>query len=325
MGAASAPVTPEHLVTPPCGSCRYHPRLNVLYVLSECIHQEGYITAYSVDAQQGDLVEIGRLSMTGKSTCYMSFDKDAKHAVITNYWDGILNVIELDSQGVPLRVVQEHQQTRREEWRQVVDRAVSGRDADRDAHSRCRRHCTLTPACSAPQLIVSGHSAGNAAFSTGNAVVLQAGAGTSAAMLVAAAYVTCRGLRHQGEPSSPLYLQLVHQGAWQLLQQPCQPRSPPSHSSCKCCSFLRCRRPASSLCVTHLCHCLSTPPPPPHPSPLPTGSHVQPPGRPPRPLRGVPPLLPLGLCARPGRQWHPPVRLGGGAPHPPGLHPAAAA
>jgi hypothetical protein len=106
-------------------------------VLSECIHQEGYITAYSVDAQQGDLVEIGRLSMTGKSTCYMSFDKDAKYAVITNYWDGILNVIELDAQGVPLRVVQEHQQTRREEWRQVVDRAVSP-GAGKAAGSRCR-------------------------------------------------------------------------------------------------------------------------------------------------------------------------------------------
>jgi 6-phosphogluconolactonase (cycloisomerase 2 family) len=105
---------------------RYHPYLNVLYVLSECIDRNGYLTAYSVDGRTGELAELGRVHMTGKSTCYISFDKGARHAVITNYWDGVLNVVELDeATGAPLGVVQSHQQTRRETWRQVEDRAVS--------------------------------------------------------------------------------------------------------------------------------------------------------------------------------------------------------
>jgi hypothetical protein len=38
----------------------------------------------------------------------------------------VLNVVELDERtGAPLGVVQSHQQTRRETWRQVQDRAVS--------------------------------------------------------------------------------------------------------------------------------------------------------------------------------------------------------
>lgn len=105
---------------------RYHPYLNVLYVLSECIDRNGYLTAYSVDGRTGELSELGRVDMTGKSTCYISFDKGARHAVITNYWDGMLNVVQLDERtGAPLGVVQSHQQTRRATWRQVQDRAVS--------------------------------------------------------------------------------------------------------------------------------------------------------------------------------------------------------
>lgn len=104
---------------------RYHPHLNVLYVLTECIDKNGYMTAYKVDPFNADLTEIGRCTMTGKSTCYISFDKPGRHAIISNYWDGLMNVVELDSEGVPLRVVQEHQQTRRDLWRQVTCREVS--------------------------------------------------------------------------------------------------------------------------------------------------------------------------------------------------------
>lgn len=105
--------------------CRYHPKLNVLYVLSECIDRNGCLTAYSVDPATGRLSELGRLDMNGKSTCYISFDKEVKHAICTNYWDGVIDVVELSHQGMPERVVQSHQQTRRETWRQVESREVS--------------------------------------------------------------------------------------------------------------------------------------------------------------------------------------------------------
>lgn len=77
-----------HLSPPRCclRTRRCHPRLNVLYVLSECIHKEGYITAYRIDPSSGQLTEMARLSMTGRSTCYISFDRECRHAIITNYW-----------------------------------------------------------------------------------------------------------------------------------------------------------------------------------------------------------------------------------------------
>lgn len=102
-----------------------NPALSVLYVLTECIHTEGYLTAYKVDPSTGGMKELGRVTLTGRSSCYISFDKYAHHAIITNYWDGLINVVELSPAGVPLRVVQEHQQTRRAAWRQVESREVS--------------------------------------------------------------------------------------------------------------------------------------------------------------------------------------------------------
>jgi len=125
-----------HHPSTPTTTTRHHPKLNVLYVLSECIDTCGYLTAFSIDVASGALREIGRLSMTGKSTCYISFDKDARHAVITNYWDGIINVVQLDERtGAPLALVQEHQQTRREQWRQVEDRPVSHVAVDACMHA----------------------------------------------------------------------------------------------------------------------------------------------------------------------------------------------
>lgn len=101
-----------------------NPALSVLYVLTECIHTEGYLTSYKVDPHTGSMRELGRVTLTGRSSCYISFDKYAHHAIITNYWDGLINVVELSPAGVPLRVVQEHQQTRRTTWRQVENREV---------------------------------------------------------------------------------------------------------------------------------------------------------------------------------------------------------
>lgn len=101
-----------------------NPALSVLYVLTECIHTEGYLTAFKVDPHTGAMRELGRVTLTGRSSCYISFDKYAHHAIITNYWDGLINVVELSPAGVPLRVVQEHQQTRRDTWRQVESREV---------------------------------------------------------------------------------------------------------------------------------------------------------------------------------------------------------
>lgn len=116
---------------------KYHPKLNVLYVLSECIDCNGYLTAYNVDPTTGHLTEIGRIEMNGKSTCYISFDKEVRHAICTNYWDGVIDVVELNHQGVPVRIVQSHQQTRRETWRQVENREDHMANRQDGPHAHC--------------------------------------------------------------------------------------------------------------------------------------------------------------------------------------------
>jgi hypothetical protein len=77
-------VLPAPTAPNPVAPFRYHPRLNVLYVLSECIHTEGYLTAFAVDTSTGSLTQLGApLPMTGRSTCYISFDKVGSRAAET--------------------------------------------------------------------------------------------------------------------------------------------------------------------------------------------------------------------------------------------------
>lgn len=110
----------------------------MLYVLSECIDDVGFLTALSFDAATGALTQLARLPMTGRSTCYISFDRDARHAVVTNYWDGVIDVVRLDERtGAPLGIVQSHQQTRRAEWRQVVDREDHMANRQDGPHAHC--------------------------------------------------------------------------------------------------------------------------------------------------------------------------------------------
>jgi 6-phosphogluconolactonase (cycloisomerase 2 family) len=99
----------------------------VLYALTECIDTEGVVTAYKVDPETGVLTKFSSITSTGRSTCYISIDKEARHAIISNYWDGKLNVVELDEEGGLVKIVQEHQQTNRETWRQVANRCAMPR------------------------------------------------------------------------------------------------------------------------------------------------------------------------------------------------------
>eukprot|EP01125_Pyxidicula_operculata_P022026 TRINITY_DN883_c2_g1_i5.p1 TRINITY_DN883_c2_g1~~TRINITY_DN883_c2_g1_i5.p1 ORF type:complete len:264 (-),score=3.79 TRINITY_DN883_c2_g1_i5:569-1339(-) len=129
---------------------KVHPRLPVLYALTECINEEGYISAFNIDYRSGKLTPFGKLKMTGRSTCYISFDKNAHHAIITNYWDGKINIVSLDENGKPIAVVQEHQETNRKQYRQVVNREDHWSNRQVGPHCHCsvfdsQYHTVLVP------------------------------------------------------------------------------------------------------------------------------------------------------------------------------------
>jgi len=81
--------------------------------------------------------------MTGRSTCYIAFapcppNQSPRHAVVANYWDGVVDVVSLCPRtGAPRRVVQRWQQSRRASWRQVEDRLDHMTNRQDGPHAHC--------------------------------------------------------------------------------------------------------------------------------------------------------------------------------------------
>ena len=142
----------------------------MLYVLSECIDKEGQLHAFRVGGPLPSADGNGPpssaaaaaaanpapaparltpltsapLSMTGRSTCYITFAPTStpgappRHAVVANYWDGVVDVVSLcPLTGAPRRVVQRWQQSRREQWRQVQDRLDHMTNRQDGPHAHC--------------------------------------------------------------------------------------------------------------------------------------------------------------------------------------------
>eukprot|EP00912_Choanoflagellata_sp_UC4_P001651 UC4_evm1s1048 len=78
---------------------RYHPTKNILYACTESIYEDGEIFAFKVDPTSGELEFISRQSAGGKSTCYITLDKDLNNMLVTNYWDASLAVLGLNDDG----------------------------------------------------------------------------------------------------------------------------------------------------------------------------------------------------------------------------------
>lgn len=76
---------------------RFHPRLNVVYMCTENIEENGDIIAYDVHPD-GTLTEIGRIDAGGTSTCYLTIDRAQRHLIACNYWDSFLVVIPLSKE-----------------------------------------------------------------------------------------------------------------------------------------------------------------------------------------------------------------------------------
>jgi 6-phosphogluconolactonase (cycloisomerase 2 family) len=76
---------------------RFHPRLNVLYICTEDIEENGDIIAYEIGSE-GSMIEIGRVDAGGTSTCYLTLDRDEKNLLAVNYWDSTIVTIPLSTE-----------------------------------------------------------------------------------------------------------------------------------------------------------------------------------------------------------------------------------
>ena len=80
-----------------------------LYAILETIRENGSIIQYEVH-EDGSLKELSDFHANGKSTCYLSFSPNKNAAIVINYWDAIIDVVDVDENGKLGDVIQSFKQ-----------------------------------------------------------------------------------------------------------------------------------------------------------------------------------------------------------------------
>lgn len=127
--SAIAALNPAVLIPHPGGS---------MYAILETIRELGSVTRYSVGTS-GELAEQESWTASGKSTCYLALAPRRDAAIVINYWDAVIDVVEVDNAGALGSVSQSFVQVRRPEgeWRQVADREDHWGNRQVGPHAHC--------------------------------------------------------------------------------------------------------------------------------------------------------------------------------------------
>ncbi|MDP6268495.1 MAG: beta-propeller fold lactonase family protein, partial [Arenicellales bacterium] len=93
-----------------------------IYAILETIIDEGDIFRYEIDAD-GSLSYCDQFRASGRSTCYLATAPNQDAAIVINYWDAIIDVVDVDGDGRLGEVRQSFKQYYRPQgqWRQVTD------------------------------------------------------------------------------------------------------------------------------------------------------------------------------------------------------------
>eukprot|EP00391_Amoebophrya_sp_Ameob2_P000599 CAMPEP_0179007778 /NCGR_PEP_ID=MMETSP0795-20121207/15348_1 /TAXON_ID=88552 /ORGANISM="Amoebophrya sp., Strain Ameob2" /LENGTH=481 /DNA_ID=CAMNT_0020702787 /DNA_START=325 /DNA_END=1771 /DNA_ORIENTATION=- len=80
---------------------RSHPKKNILYVVTESIHENGWLAVrISAVSRHGAAAELGKVSTHGRSACYISLSHDLRYILVVNYWDSTMTSIAIDEEGL---------------------------------------------------------------------------------------------------------------------------------------------------------------------------------------------------------------------------------
>jgi 6-phosphogluconolactonase len=95
-----------------------------LYAILETIQDEGTIERYSIQADGSLVLDDDDFKASGRSTCYLALSPQKDAAIVINYWDAIIDVCSVDSDGKLGAIHQSFKQYYRLEsdWRQVQSR-----------------------------------------------------------------------------------------------------------------------------------------------------------------------------------------------------------
>ena len=94
-----------------------------MYAILETIQDEGDVVRYTIN-DKGSLDYQEKFRASGRSTCYLALSPEKDIAIVINYWDAIIDVVNVDGEGRLGEVRQSFKQHYRKEgeWRQVENR-----------------------------------------------------------------------------------------------------------------------------------------------------------------------------------------------------------
>ncbi len=115
-----------------------HRNDRVLYAIVETIQDEGDVLRFAIK-DDGSLAYLDTFRASGRSTCYLALAPRADAAVVINYWDAIIDVVDVDADGRLGSVLQSFRQHHRAEgeWRQVKNREDHWGNRQVGPHAHC--------------------------------------------------------------------------------------------------------------------------------------------------------------------------------------------
>jgi len=115
-----------------------HTNGSMLYAIVETIQNNGEVVQLAIDSS-GGLDKQGSFAASGKSTCYLALSPQKNAAIVINYWDAIIDVVDVDESGKLGDVVQSFKQLHRKEgeWRQVEYREDHWENRQVGPHAHC--------------------------------------------------------------------------------------------------------------------------------------------------------------------------------------------
>ena len=115
-----------------------HSNGKVLYAIVETIQDEGDVLRYAIK-EDGTLGYLDSFRASGRSTCYLALAPKKDAAIVINYWDAIVDVVDVDAGGKLGEVLQSFKQYYRPEgeWRQVKNREDHWGNRQVGPHAHC--------------------------------------------------------------------------------------------------------------------------------------------------------------------------------------------
>lgn len=115
-----------------------HSNQSMMYAIVETIQNNGEVLQYDISSD-ASLSLKGSFEASGKSTCYIAVSPQKDIAIVINYWDAIIDVVEVDANAQLGKVVQSFKQLYRKEgeWRQVEYREDHWENRQVGPHAHC--------------------------------------------------------------------------------------------------------------------------------------------------------------------------------------------